>query len=195
MKRIFDLLFAALGLILSSPVLAVAAAAVKFDSPGPVIFRQERVGRHGRIFRILKIRSMAVDSEGPAIARLSDDRITRSGAWLRATKIDELPQLINVLAGDMSLVGPRPEVPKYVAMWDEDARAEILSVRPGISDPASIEYRRESELLARSVDQERHYVEEILPRKVELSRDYVQRQSMQEDLRILARTILAVVRH
>lgn len=194
MKRGLDLLISAIGLLLSSPAFAVATVAVKLDTPGPVFFRQKRVGRNGQPFLILKFRSMSVNTTGPAITSASDARITRSGRWLRATKIDELPQLINVIRGDMSVVGPRPEVPAYVALWGDEAYREILSMRPGITDPASIAFRRESELLSGSEDPDRLYREEILPKKVRLYREYVAQHSLIGDLRILLRTVLTTVK-
>ncbi len=145
-KRLFDILCAGVGLLLLSPLLLVVAAWVKLDSPGPVMFRQERVGRFGRSFRIHKFRTMRVDAPtlGPQITIGDDARITRSGRWLRASKVDELPQLWDVLRGAMSLVGPRPEVPRYVAMYPAELRALVLSVRPGITDPASLSFRNEA---------------------------------------------------
>ncbi|WP_227487183.1 sugar transferase [Nocardioides malaquae] len=192
MKRLLDVVAAAGGLLLTSPLLLVAAIAVRAEAGAPVLFTQERVGRHGRPFRILKFRTMRNDVGGAQVTTGHDPRITRSGRWLRSTKIDELPQLVNVLRGEMSLVGPRPEVAKYVAEWPAAARAEILSVRPGITDPASIAFRREAEELAEVVDPERHYVEVILPRKVAMYRDYVRTRSFVGDLKIIFRTLRTV---
>lgn len=194
MKRAFDIVVAAVGLVLFSPAMAIAALVVKRDSPGPVLFRQERVGRGGRLFWIWKFRTMRHGMSGAAVTTGTDPRITRSGQFLRSTKFDELPQLINVLRGEMSLVGPRPEVPQYVEMWPVQAREKILSVRPGITDPASIEFRREAEGLASSDDPERTYVEEVLPHKVELYTRYVEAQSFVGDLVILVRTVVSIVR-
>ncbi len=195
-KRALDVVASAAGLVVLSPVLAAAAVAVKVDDPsGPVLYRQVRVGRHGREFRILKLRSMRAARPGaPQITSASDDRITRVGRVLRATKLDELPQLVNVLVGDMSLVGPRPEVPRYVAAWPTAERDVILSVRPGITDPASIEFRHEERELAAADDPERHYLDVILPRKVALYVDYVQHRSLVGDLRLVWRTFAAVAR-
>nr|NLI49050.1 sugar transferase [Propionibacterium sp.] len=193
-KRAFDIASSAAGLMVLSPVFVAVGAAIWASDRGPVFFRQERVGLHGRPFRIHKFRSMRVDNAGAQITSETDDRITRVGKVLRKTKLDELPQLIDVLVGDMSVVGPRPEVPRYVAMWPADARAEILSVRPGISDPASVAFRNEQDELAASGDPERHYVEEILPRKVAMYRDYVANRSFLGDLKVIADTIAAIVR-
>jgi lipopolysaccharide/colanic/teichoic acid biosynthesis glycosyltransferase len=197
MKRFVDVVAALFGLLLMAPVLVFIALAVRIDSEGPALFRQTRVGRDGRTFQILKFRSMyhayhGRDS-GAQITAAEDPRITRFGALLRRSKLDELPQLINVLRGDMSLVGPRPEVPRYVAMYPPDARAEILSVRPGITDEAAIEFRDESEILGRSVDPERTYIEEILPRKIQLYKDYVRHRSLLSDLMIILRTLRRIV--
>lgn len=197
MKRLVDVVAAVSGLLLLAPLLMFIAVAVRIDSKGPVLFRQTRVGRDGRTFQILKFRSMyhaRHPRDGAAqITAATDPRITRFGALLRRTKLDELPQLINVLRGDMSLVGPRPEVPRYVAMYPPDARAEILSVRPGITDEAAIEFRDEGEVLGRSVDPERTYVEDILPRKIQLYRDYVRHRSLLGDLAIILRTLRRIL--
>ncbi|MGA4668884.1 sugar transferase [Propionibacteriaceae bacterium Y1923] len=194
-KRVFDLAASGAGLVVASPLLLGSAVAIKVDDPsGPVFFRQERVGLGGRTFRIHKFRSMTVANSGALVTSANDARITRVGAFLRKSKLDELPQLIDVFVGDMSLVGPRPEVPKYVAMWGEEAAEEILSVRPGITDPASIVYRNEQDELAAAEDPEQHYVEVILPRKVALYRDYVRTNSLLGDLRLILQTLLTVVR-
>ncbi|MBO1031814.1 sugar transferase [Tessaracoccus sp. SD287] len=194
-KRAFDLVASGAGLVVGSPLFLAAALAIKVDDPaGPVFFRQQRVGLGGRLFRIHKFRSMSVANSGSLVTSANDARITRVGAILRKSKLDELPQLIDVFVGDMSLVGPRPEVPKYVAMWGEQAAAEILSVRPGITDPASITYRNEQDELAGADDPEQHYVEVILPRKVALYRDYVRTNSVLGDLALIWQTLVAVVR-
>lgn len=196
-KRLFDVLASLLGLAILSPVMMAIALAVRLDSPGPVIFRQVRVGREGRPFQILKFRTMVPRTDGPGTAAPitvgGDPRITRVGSFLRQAKLDELPQLLNVLRGDMSLVGPRPEVPEYVAHYPEDARKEILSVRPGITDSASIEFRDESAQLAESPDPERLYVEVILPRKIELYKRYVRNRTFAGDLQVILQTIGRVV--
>ncbi len=194
MKRFIDVVLAAVGLALSSPVLLVAAVAVRLDSPGPIIFRQLRVGRGGQLFYILKLRTMRTGEPGSPVTTERDPRITRCGRCLRSTKLDEIPQLVNVLRGDMSMVGPRPEVPKYVMMWPKDARKQVLSVRPGVTDPASIEFRRESELLAEAGDPEQYYVSVILPRKVAIYCDYVRGLSLAQDFAILVRTLRSVAR-
>jgi lipopolysaccharide/colanic/teichoic acid biosynthesis glycosyltransferase len=195
-KRLFDLLLASLGLVLLAPVLLAVAAWVKVDTPGPVFFRQERVGRFGKPFRIHKFRTMAHRplDVGREITVGADPRITRSGHWLRRTKVDELPQLIDVLAGDMSIVGPRPEVPRYVAHYPPSLRDKVLSVRPGITDFASLQFRRESELLARAADPEREYVEVVMPEKLRYAAQYVDQASLATDLRLIARTVMALVR-
>ncbi len=188
-KRLFDLLVAGCGLLLLSPLLLVIALAVRLDSPGPMFFRQERVGRGGRPFRIHKFRTMCHGAGGALITVGEDARITRVGAFLRRTKLDELPQLLDVLQGTMSLVGPRPEVPRYVALYPGALRDKVLSVRPGLTDLASIEYRNEGALLARAADPEREYVETVLPAKLKLAADYVEHRTLALDLRILARTL------
>jgi lipopolysaccharide/colanic/teichoic acid biosynthesis glycosyltransferase len=191
-KRVFDVVVAGFGLLLLSPLLVLLALAIRLDSPGPVLFRQERVGRAGRPFRIHKFRTMRAGAPGAAITVGADPRITRVGAWLRRSKLDELPQLIDVLAGSMSLVGPRPEVPRYVALYPEATRAKVLSVRPGITDLASIEYRDESAQLARAADPEHEYVHVVMPRKLRLAEAYVEQASFALDLRLILRTLAAV---
>ena len=193
-KRVFDLSAAILGLLVLSPLFLVAALAIKLDSRGPVFFRQRRVGRHGVEFRIFKFRSMTVgqDAAAPGITALGDARITRVGGFLRRYKIDELPQLLNVVGGDMSFVGPRPELPKYVAMYPAETRDIVLSVRPGITDYAAIEFRNESALLADAKDPERVYVDRIMPRKLELYVQYVSDQSLWLDLRLIVKTLFAL---
>jgi lipopolysaccharide/colanic/teichoic acid biosynthesis glycosyltransferase len=190
-KRLFDVIVAALGLLLLSPLLIAIALWIKLDSPGPVFFRQERVGRGGALFRIHKFRSMRADAPlaGSQLTVGADPRITRAGQLLRRTKLDELPQLIDVLAGSMSLVGPRPEVPRYVALYPAALRDKVLSVRPGITDPASIEYRDESALLARAADPERVYIEQIMPAKLRCAASYVDRMSLANDVRLIGATL------
>jgi lipopolysaccharide/colanic/teichoic acid biosynthesis glycosyltransferase len=194
-KRALDLAASGLGLLVVSPILLVAAIAVRLDSAGPILFRQTRVGRDFRPFSIYKFRTMTVDApeRGGQITAGADPRITSSGRWLRKSKLDELPQLLNVFLGDMSLVGPRPEVPKYVEMF-RDQYAAVLAVRPGLTDPASVKYRDESELLAASADPEQEYVERILPDKIAISRDYIQRATLAGDVAILFRTLLRIAR-
>lgn len=195
LKRLFDIVFAALALLLLCPLLLAVALWVRLDSPGPVLFRQRRVGRGGRPFDIFKFRTMAAGAEamGPQITVGADTRITRAGAWLRRAKLDELPQFYNVLRGDMSVVGPRPEVPRYVALYPPEVRTAILSVRPGITDLASIVYRDESALLARSADPERTYVEQILPAKLDYALQYMRSHTLWLDLRIIGWTVLAIL--
>jgi lipopolysaccharide/colanic/teichoic acid biosynthesis glycosyltransferase len=195
-KRLFDWVLSSLGLLALSPLLLAIALLVKLDSPGPVFFRQERVGRYGRPFRIHKFRTMRHDpvGAGPQITVGADARITRVGGFLRASKLDELAQLIDVWLGDMSLVGPRPEVPRYVAHYPADMRAKVLSVRPGITDIASIEYRDESAVLARASDPEQAYLREVLPHKLALAARYVDRSSLALDVWLILRTIGAIVR-
>lgn len=195
-KRSMDVLFAGVGLLLLLPLLAAVAVWIKLDSPGPVFFRQERVGRHGQLFRIHKFRTMVSDASMAhrQITVGADPRITRAGQWLRHSKVDELPQLIDVLRGDMSLVGPRPEVPRYVAQYPTPLREKVLSVRPGITDYASLEFRRESELLALAADPEREYVEVVMPQKLRYAAQYVDEASVATDLRIIGLTLKMLLR-
>jgi lipopolysaccharide/colanic/teichoic acid biosynthesis glycosyltransferase len=195
LKRCFDIAVAVVGLALLSPLLVVVAVLVRFTSNGPVLFRQERIGRQFRPFCIYKFRTMVQDAprQGGQITCDDDPRITWIGRILRKTKIDELPQLINVLVGDMSLVGPRPEVPRYVELFRGDY-VEILEARPGITDLASIKYRDESEILGRAADPEKEYIERILPEKIRLAKEYVRNASLWLDLEIIAKTIYVVGR-
>jgi lipopolysaccharide/colanic/teichoic acid biosynthesis glycosyltransferase len=192
-KRTFDMLFALFLLLLLFPLLLIFALAIASTSAGGAFFRQERVGRNGRPFRLLKFRTMRPGSEAKGQLTIGgrDPRITSVGYFLRKTKLDELPQLWNVLIGDMSVVGPRPEVPKYVAMYSAGQRT-ILSVRPGITGMASIHYIDENELLARSADPERAYIEEVMPAKLALDMRYVKEQSFGLDLRIILATVRRV---
>jgi lipopolysaccharide/colanic/teichoic acid biosynthesis glycosyltransferase len=190
-KRVFDLLGAAVALVLLAPLLAAIALWIKLDSPGPVLFRQQRVGRHGRPFAIRKFRTMVADAPqlGPQITVGNDPRITRAGAYLRRSKLDELPQLFDVLAGHMSLVGPRPEVPSYVAQYPAELRDKVLAVRPGITDPVSLEFADESALLARAADPEREYVEVLLPKKLRAAAAYAEHANLATDLRVIGGTL------
>jgi len=192
-KRAFDAASAALGLILLSPVLAAAALAVKLGSRGPVLFRQHREGRQGRIFSMVKFRSMCVNhsGDGPGITVSGDSRVTPVGRFLRRYKIDEFPQLWNVVRGEMSLVGPRPELPRYVARYSP-AQREVLSVRPGITDPASLYYRHEEEILAASANPERCYADKILPDKLTRNLDYIRQISFAGDMRLIIQTLRCV---
>lgn len=193
MKRMFDFVLAAAGLLVSSPLMLLAALVVKIDSPGPVFFKQRRVGKDFRLFSIYKFRTMRRDTstQGPQITVGSDPRITRAGRLLRKTKIDELPQLINVVLGDMSLVGPRPEVRRYVELFRKDYE-EILKVRPGITDLASLKYRDEATLLATASNPEEEYRQVILPEKIELAKQYVRNSSLLFDVGLILRTLAAL---
>lgn len=195
-KRIFDVICSAIGLLLLAPVFVVVGLSIALDSPGPVFFRQRRIGRYGEPFLIHKFRTMRHDPEprGLLITVGQDPRVTRVGAFLRRYKIDELPQLIDVLRGVMSLVGPRPEVPEYVAHYSDDDRQVVLSVRPGITDNASLEFSDESLLLAGAADPQRLYIEIILPKKVRLYRAYVQMRTMTGDVGIIFKTLRKIVR-
>lgn len=190
-KRLFDLFVAGCALLLLSPLLLGVALAIKLDSPGPVFFRQVRVGRGGREFRIHKFRTMVVNDEARSaqITVGADPRITRVGAWLRRTKCDELAQLIDVLQGTMSLVGPRPEVPRYVALYPEALKRQVLAVRPGITDVASLTYRNESDLLAKASDPEREYVEVVMPAKLRLAARYARQATVRTDVAVLIQTL------
>ena len=194
-KRLFDVLAAACGLLLLAPVLLAIALWIRLDSPGPALFRQQRVGRHGRLFNIYKFRTMADrPDDGRQLTVGGDPRITRAGRFLRRTKLDELPQLLNVLEGTMSLVGPRPEVPRYVDRYPPAVRQTVLSVAPGITDLAAILFKDENDILGRAPDPERAYVETILPVKLEYYQRYVRERSFWLDLRILFRTLAAILR-
>ena len=188
-KRALDVVLAATGLVVTAPGLALIAVLVRSSSPGPVIFRQERVGRYGRPFRIHKFRTLRVDADGPLVIPSGDGRVTRVGAMLRRTKLDELPQLWDVLRGEMSLVGPRPEVPTYATLWLAAERETILSVRPGITDPVSLMLRNEAAELALAADPDQHYRTALLPRKAQMYAEYVQTRSLAGDLAILLRTV------
>ncbi|HEY1132052.1 MAG TPA: sugar transferase [Roseateles sp.] len=183
-KRLFDIAASALGLLLLAPLLLLAALWIRLDSPGPALFRQTRVGRFGVPFTIHKFRTMRVEP-GAAITVGVDPRITRPGHVLRRTKLDELPQLWDVLRGAMSLVGPRPELPRYVALYPAEMRERVLAVRPGITDPASLAFSHEAELLAAAPDPEREYREVILPAKLKLSADYAASANLAADLRLI----------
>jgi lipopolysaccharide/colanic/teichoic acid biosynthesis glycosyltransferase len=193
-KRTMDVLFSLGGLIVLSPVLLIAAAAVALSSPGGVFYRAERVGRDGKPFRLYKFRSMVAgaDKAGPAVTIAGDARVTPVGKFLRKTKLDELPQLINVLKGEMSLVGPRPESPRYVALYTEQQRA-VLRVRPGITSLASIRYRDEESLL-HGADWETLYIEKIMPEKIAIDLDYIASANPWKDLQIILQTFRAIAR-
>lgn len=193
MTRARDVLCAGAGLLLLAPLFLAIALAIRLDSPGPIFFRQTRVGLQGRHFRIHKFRSMRVGEAGPSVSTAVDPRITRVGGFLRRAKLDELPQLIDVLLGDMSLVGPRPEVPHYADLWPGDLRPIILSVRPGITDPATVLLRSEADVLAESPDPERTYIEELLPLKAQAYVSYVRSKSFVGDLRVILATFQAII--
>ncbi len=194
-KRSFDLCAAALALLLLWPLLLALALWIKLDSAGPVLFRQARVGRHGVLFRIRKFRSMVDDpaAAGPKLTLADDARVTRCGRLLRRCRLDELPQLLDVLQGHMSLVGPRPELPRFVAHYPEALRAAVLSVRPGLTDPAAIAHLDEAALLAGAADPEQAYIERILPTKLRLQADYAARATLWSDLGVLLRTLRALL--
>lgn len=194
MKRLFDIIVALTGLILLSPLFVLVAALIKLDSTGPVFFRQERIGKGFRPFNILKFRTMVHDAQkrGGLITAGNDPRITRAGIFLRKTKIDELPQLINVLKGDMSFVGPRPEVRQFVELFRKDYE-EILKVRPGVTDIASLKYQNEAKILGQFSNPQEEYVRSVLPDKIRLAKEYIQRSSLFFDLRLMLRTVPRLV--
>ena len=193
-KRVMDIAISAAALCVLWPVFRLIALAIVIDDPGPVFYRQVRVGRGGRPFRIFKFRTMVVDADkkGLSITVGRDSRITRVGAFLRKTKLDELAQLLNVLCGQMSFVGPRPEVPRYVELYTPYQR-QVLLVRPGITDYASIAYRNENDLLAGADDPEKMYIETIMPDKIELNMKYLREISPLADLRLILKTVIAVI--
>lgn len=194
MKRLFDILASSLGLLILSPLFLILAVWIPLDSPGPVFYRQTRVGRGGRDFRIFKFRTMRAGADKGSLVTIGgrDPRVTRTGNVLRRLKLDELPQLINVLIGDMSLVGPRPEVRKYVDLYTPEQR-HVLDVRPGMTDAASIKYRNESELLGQAEDPEDFYIHVIMPDKLAINLDYVRNHSFWGDIRLIFKTIWTVI--
>jgi lipopolysaccharide/colanic/teichoic acid biosynthesis glycosyltransferase len=189
-KRLLDFCSSAIGLLVLAPVLVLIALVIKILSPGPLFYRQERVGKGGHTFKIMKFRTMQVDADklGPSITAGGDPRVTPIGRILRALKLDELPQLWNVLKGDMSLVGPRPEVPLYVKSYTEEQK-KVLTVRPGITDPSTLVYRYEEELLARQANPETYYQEVVLPHKLSLNAQYIRSISLKYDLSLLTKTL------
>lgn len=189
--RHFEIVLAAFGLILVSPILVVSMILIKFGSRGPIFFRQERVGLNGRTFRLIKLRTMSISASGPRITAANDSRVTPIGKVLRKSKFDELPELWNVLRGDMSFVGPRPEVAEFVDL-DDPVWQEILTHRPGITDPVTLRLRNEEQLLAKVVDKERYYREVVQPYKIRGYLNFVRDKSWKTDIRITARTIRAV---
>ncbi len=192
-KRLFDIFWSSVGLLVLWPLFVAIALAIKLEDGGPVIFRQERIGYRGRPFTIWKFRTMVVDAErlGRRLTVGRDPRITRVGHWLRKAKLDELPQLVNVLVGQMSFVGPRPEVPQYVALYTP-AQRQVLDLVPGITDEASIAYRNESDMLAASVDPEETYIMDIMPAKIEANLAYAKRASVWRDIGVIFRTLVAL---
>jgi len=194
LKRLFDILASSLGLLLLGPLFLCLAIAVKVDSSGPVFYRQIRIGRNQRSFSLFKFRSMAIGSDAKGLLTVGgrDSRITRVGYFIRKYKLDELPQLINVFKGDMSLVGPRPEVPRYVAMYSAD-QLRVLSVRPGITDYASLKYFSENEMLAASANPEKTYIEEIMPAKLKINLEYVDNRSIFTDIKIVLLTLAKIL--
>lgn len=195
-KRIFDFLFVVIGLLVLFPVFLLIAAFIKRDDNGSVLFKQERVGLNGKLFKVLKFRTMVVDAEqkGAKITMGGDPRITQTGLWLRKYKLDELPQLFNVLLGEMSLVGPRPEVPEYVNFYSDQQKKIVLSVLPGITDIASIAFRNENDFLAGSQNPVKDYKEKVLPIKLGYYQQYVRDRSLLMDFRIIIKTILVIVK-
>ena len=195
MKRIFDVIASGLGLIVLSPLFLILAIWIKFDSKGPVFYRQVRVGYKNKDFRIFKFRSMRVGSDKGSLVTIGghDPRVTRSGYWIRKFKLDELPQLINVFVGDMSLVGPRPEVRHYVDYWTPE-QMHVLDVRPGITDPASIKFRNENELMEQADDPEKYYIEVIMQEKIKLYLEYVDNHSFWGDIGLIFKTFWTIVK-
>jgi len=193
-KRLFDIVASGLGLIVLSPLFLVIAIWIKLDSKGPIFYRQVRVGRYNKDFRIFKFRSMRVGSDKGSLVTIGgqDERITRAGCFIRKYKLDELPQLINVLIGDMSLVGPRPEVRHYVNYWTPE-QMHVLDVRPGITDPASIKYFDENELLEKAENPEKYYIEVIMQEKIKLYLQYVEKQSFLYDITLIFKTFWMIV--
>ncbi|MCI7430323.1 MAG: sugar transferase [Bacteroidales bacterium] len=194
MKRLFDVVASGVGLLLLSPLFLLVAIWIKLDSPGPVFYRQVRVGRYNRDFRIFKFRSMRVGADKGSLVTIGgrDPRVTRSGYFIRKFKVDELPQLINVFIGDMSLVGPRPEVRHYVDYWTKE-QLHVLDVRPGITDPASIKFRNENELLEKAEDPEKYYIEVIMQEKLRLYLEYVENHSFWYDIKLIFQTFAAII--
>ena len=193
-KRIFDFVAALLGLLVLAPLFVAAAVWIKIDSRGPVFFRQQRVGKDGIPFNIIKFRTMHDDAHESLLTVGNDKRITQAGKFLRRHKLDEFPQLFNVVAGSMSLVGPRPEVPRYVDCYPPEVRSQVLSVAPGITDWASIYYKEENSLLSRAVNPEQAYLDNILPAKLKYNLRYVHERSFWNDIRIIFTTLALLVR-
>ena len=195
MKRLFDIFASGVGLVVLSPLFLIVAVWIKLDSTGPVFYRQVRVGKGNQDFKIFKFRTMRIGSDRGSLITVGgrDPRITTSGYFLRKTKIDELPQLINVLIGDMSLVGPRPEVRHYVDYWTPE-QMRVLDVRPGITDPASIKFRNENELMGQAENPEEYYIHVIMQEKIKLYLEYVANASFLYDLKLILQTFKVIVR-
>lgn len=195
MKRLFDIIASGIGLIILSPLFLIIAIWIKLDSKGPVFYRQVRVGLHNKDFRIFKFRSMRVGSDKGSLVTIGgrDPRVTRSGYYIRKFKLDELPQLINVFVGDMSLVGPRPEVRHYVDYWTEE-QMHVLDVRPGITDPASIKFRNENELMEQAKDPENYYINVIMQEKLKLYLEYVKHHSFWGDIKLIFQTFAVIIK-
>ena len=195
MIRFFDFILSLVGLVVLAPIFIMLAIWIKIDSKGPVFYKQVRVGQNGINFGLFKFRSMVVDADKKGLITVGgrDPRITRSGYFIRKYKLDELPQLINVLVGDMSLVGPRPEVRKYVNLYT-DEQQKVLSVKPGITDYASIEYMDENEILGKSSDPEKTYIEDIMPEKIKYNMKYINNKNLFEYFKIIFLTVLKIVR-
>lgn len=194
MKRLFDIVTSGCGLLVLSPVFLIMAIWIKMDSKGPIFYRQVRVGRHNKDFRIFKFRSMRVGADKGSLITIGgrDPRITRSGYFIRKYKLDEFPQLINVFIGDMSLVGPRPEVRYYVNYWTPE-QMSVLDVRPGITDPASIKFRNENELMGKAEDPEDYYINVIMQEKIKLYLEYVENASFWYDIKLIFQTFKAII--
>ncbi|MDY5795761.1 MAG: sugar transferase [Fusobacterium gastrosuis] len=193
LKRTFDLFFSLFGIIFFFPIFLLISILIKLDSKGEIIFKQTRVTKDGKEFKIYKFRTMMKETEGnKQITVGKDNRITKVGSFLRKTKLDELPQLFNIIKGEMSFVGPRPEVPKYVAYYTDEQK-EILKVRAGITDYASIYFSNESEILGQQNDPEKYYIEEIMPHKIKLNKKYINNMGIITDIKIIILTILKIV--
>jgi lipopolysaccharide/colanic/teichoic acid biosynthesis glycosyltransferase len=194
-KRLFDIIFSFFGLLLLIPILLIIAIGIKLESKGPVFYKQIRVGQHNQDFKIFKFRTMFIGSDKKGLLTLgdNDNRVTKLGYYLRKYKLDELPQLINVFIGNMSFVGPRPEVRKYIAYYTEED-LEIFKIKPGITDYASIAFRNEAELLKASTDPEKVYIEDIMPKKIALNKKYLNNNSLIADVKIILKTILTIIK-
>jgi lipopolysaccharide/colanic/teichoic acid biosynthesis glycosyltransferase len=192
LKRLFDILASVAGIILLSPLFIIIVVIIKIRSPGPIFYHATRVGRYGQTFKLFKFRSMGVNADklGPAVTGAKDSRITPIGRFLRQTKLDELPQLLNVLRGEMSVVGPRPEDPRYVAFYNEE-QLKVLNVRPGITSPASIQYRDEESIL-NGDDWEKHYIEQVMPAKLAIDLEYLDNANLRQDILIIFQTLVRV---